>query len=315
MSHYDRLRAAVVQVLDAEIGDDAVVLRRMLSDALNRVEDGLSADRDTPPEKDSEQATGKDFGDGGYPADVGTAPEPERCDECGGCGYTVGPICCGNRSNGECRGDCAIPEQLPCWSCDGTGHDPAEVSGGTPHEPEQATTDAGADRCPVVVSTLTAAFEAVGNLYGYQHVLAWGCDKSATRGKAFGAHVDSVLDLLRAASAELERVTTATGHRSLPDDVEAQLIKEYAIQDELRESVGRLEEALRAIEPLLDAQFDGHTTVEEFIAKSTKLNEALDIARAALVGVEPRQGEARQARQNETGDAGAPRPGGGESDV
>lgn len=69
--------------------------------------------------------------------------------------------------------------------------------------PEEA--EAGADRAPVVVGPLAAAFDAVGNLYGYQHALAWGCDKSATRGRAFGAHVDAILDLLRDASAELER--------------------------------------------------------------------------------------------------------------
>jgi hypothetical protein len=35
---YERLRAAVVEVLDAEIGDDVVALRRLLMDALNEGE-------------------------------------------------------------------------------------------------------------------------------------------------------------------------------------------------------------------------------------------------------------------------------------
>ncbi len=36
---------------------------------------------------------------------------------CGGVGYFVGPVCCGNLRNGECRIDCAVPEQTPCDGC------------------------------------------------------------------------------------------------------------------------------------------------------------------------------------------------------
>jgi hypothetical protein len=40
---YERLRQAVTQVLDAEIGDDAVALRRLLWDALNQESESLEA--------------------------------------------------------------------------------------------------------------------------------------------------------------------------------------------------------------------------------------------------------------------------------
>lgn len=40
--------------------------------------------------------------------------EQNYCPACGGSGYIVDvrPACCGNlTSGGECRGDCAVPEQ------------------------------------------------------------------------------------------------------------------------------------------------------------------------------------------------------------
>jgi DnaJ-class molecular chaperone len=45
----------------------------------------------------------------------------DLCDECSGRGFHVGPICCGNLIDGDCRGDCAVPEQVPCSECGGTG--------------------------------------------------------------------------------------------------------------------------------------------------------------------------------------------------
>ena len=43
-----------------------------------------------------------------------------------------------------------------------------------------------------------------------------------------------------------------------------------------------LREALEKVEPLIDAQFEGHANVDEFMEKARKLNEALDVVRAAL---------------------------------
>jgi predicted nucleic acid-binding Zn-ribbon protein len=43
-----------------------------------------------------------------------------------------------------------------------------------------------------------------------------------------------------------------------------------------------LRAALERIEPLIDAQFEGHADVPEFMEKVRKLNEALDVVRAAL---------------------------------
>lgn len=43
-----------------------------------------------------------------------------------------------------------------------------------------------------------------------------------------------------------------------------------------------LAEALRTIEPLIDAQFEGHDGLAEFMEKSRKLNEALDVVRSTL---------------------------------
>lgn len=48
--------------------------------------------------------------------------DQEYCPECGGCGYTVGPGCCGNyHPHGGCRGDCAVQTQYACQTCDGRG--------------------------------------------------------------------------------------------------------------------------------------------------------------------------------------------------
>lgn len=57
---------------------------------------------------------------------MNTKPELLTCPDCGGAGYHVVtgtvPACCGNvGAGGECRGDCAVPEQIqeqqPCH-CD-----------------------------------------------------------------------------------------------------------------------------------------------------------------------------------------------------
>ncbi|HXI36238.1 MAG TPA: hypothetical protein VNH80_04940 [Burkholderiales bacterium] len=45
-----------------------------------------------------------------------------------------------------------------------------------------------------------------------------------------------------------------------------------------------LREALGTVEPLIDAQFEGHADMGEYMAKVQKLNEALDVVRAALAG-------------------------------
>jgi hypothetical protein len=56
--------------------------------------------------------------------------EPEPCPECGGCGYTVGPGCCGNFArDGSCRGHCAVQTQYQCGYCIGTCVDPLAGEG------------------------------------------------------------------------------------------------------------------------------------------------------------------------------------------
>jgi len=50
----------------------------------------------------------------------------EACETCGGTGEGVAvvPACCRRPTpNGECRGDCAVPEQvqIQCADCCGTG--------------------------------------------------------------------------------------------------------------------------------------------------------------------------------------------------
>ena len=60
-----------------------------------------------------------------------------------------------------------------------------------------------------------------------------------------------------------------------------------ANQDELRSCQERekaLREALETVEPLIDAQFEGHADMGEYMVKVQKLNEALDVVRAALAG-------------------------------
>lgn len=53
-----------------------------------------------------------------------------RCPRCAGDGYEVEPECCGNTtSSGECRGDCAVPVQVPCSACGGSGRVPDEQMG------------------------------------------------------------------------------------------------------------------------------------------------------------------------------------------
>jgi len=53
------------------------------------------------------------------------------CSDCGGSGFIaeLRPTCCGKLSKGgECRGDCAIPEEVPvpCPACGGMGEWPDE---------------------------------------------------------------------------------------------------------------------------------------------------------------------------------------------
>ena len=57
------------------------------------------------------------------------------CPECGGSGQVqwsdVEPECCGNTtSSGECRGDCAVPVEVPrvdvCPTCGGSGKVPGD---------------------------------------------------------------------------------------------------------------------------------------------------------------------------------------------
>jgi hypothetical protein len=59
-------------------------------------------------------------------SDTQTATDTECCPECNGEGYTIDvqPRCCGNLTKGgECRGDCAEPEQVQvcCSLCGGNG--------------------------------------------------------------------------------------------------------------------------------------------------------------------------------------------------
>jgi hypothetical protein len=50
-----------------------------------------------------------------------------RCPKCGGDGWEIEPECCGNTTpSGECRGDCAVPVQVPCSACGGSGEVPEE---------------------------------------------------------------------------------------------------------------------------------------------------------------------------------------------
>ena len=55
------------------------------------------------------------------PDDIDDMPQP--CPECAGSGCGgVQPECCGNLSpSGACRGDCAVPVQVPCEYCGGCG--------------------------------------------------------------------------------------------------------------------------------------------------------------------------------------------------
>lgn len=57
-----------------------------------------------------------------------------------------------------------------------------------------------------------------------------------------------------------------------------------------RERAERLEQALQKVEPLIDAQFEGHADTAEFMEKTRKLNEALDVVRAVLAEQE-KQGQ------------------------
>ena len=45
-----------------------------------------------------------------------------------------------------------------------------------------------------------------------------------------------------------------------------------------------LREALETVEPLIDAQFEGHADMGEYMVKVQKLNQALDVVRAAIAG-------------------------------
>jgi hypothetical protein len=44
-----------------------------------------------------------------------------RCPKCAGDGYLIEPECCGNTIGGECRGECAVPSQVVCPACGGSG--------------------------------------------------------------------------------------------------------------------------------------------------------------------------------------------------
>lgn len=57
----------------------------------------------------------------GLGASASAEPASERCEECDGRGYHVGLICCGNLLDGDCRGDCAVPERVDCYFCGGSG--------------------------------------------------------------------------------------------------------------------------------------------------------------------------------------------------
>lgn len=45
------------------------------------------------------------------------------CQACGGCGYMVDPVCCGNGANGCDTIGCTGPEadQVTCAACNGSG--------------------------------------------------------------------------------------------------------------------------------------------------------------------------------------------------
>jgi hypothetical protein len=70
-----------------------------------------------------------DDGTGSRPTQQSTSGKKD-CPECNGSGveedYEVVPECCGNTTtSGDCRGDCAVPKEVPsdrpCQACGGTG--------------------------------------------------------------------------------------------------------------------------------------------------------------------------------------------------
>jgi hypothetical protein len=58
---------------------------------------------------------------------------------------------------------------------------------------------------------LEELWQGIENLRGYQHCLADGCDPMESRGRHFGAHIDALLDHLRAALAPLPE--QSEGHK------------------------------------------------------------------------------------------------------
>lgn len=53
------------------------------------------------------------------------APKTRECQECEGYGYKITSACCGKLSSGgECRGDCVVPEQTQCETCQSSGRVP-----------------------------------------------------------------------------------------------------------------------------------------------------------------------------------------------
>jgi hypothetical protein len=103
------------------------------------------------------------------------------------------------------------------------------------------------------------------------------CPKCGRRGVAFDDWLTQMKDAVaRAEQAEQER-----------DEREAGAKWQYEMGKAWKERCDRAEEALREIEPLIDAQFDGHATTAEYMEKVGKLNDALDIARRALAAAAP----------------------------
>lgn len=71
-----------------------------------------------------------------------------------------------------------------------------------------------------LAESLREMWPGIENLRGYQHVLTDGCEASKTRGRSFGAHIDAILDRLRAALVSLEADPQPTCRKALPPPIE-----------------------------------------------------------------------------------------------
>ena len=92
------------------------------------------------------------------------------------------------------------------------------------------------------------------------------------------------VDMMRLARAYLALEAELLAAQAATDEIalDARDWMERAIAAQEREKA--LREALETVEPLIDAQFEGHAGMGEYMVKVQKLNQALDVVRAAIAG-------------------------------